>query len=252
MGGDAPGSVAGLLARIAARGIDTGRPRRPGEVVFNVSDLVDCPAQAIARELGVEADPVLDVYGRYIMELGAVFHSALQAELGLVNGYTSEVPVEEALTVDGVTVRVIGRADIVSRDAVVEVKVSAGLGKVKEDGPRLAAWLLQLLYYAKLLGKGRAYLLVFDRCQPRVAVAEVDPGKVAEAGERAARVIRSRAVAAARALLKGSPWDVAAPGPWCRYCPFRRRCPAIGAAPTASSLLGIAPGKGLTVTEYRP
>ena len=239
------------LARAAASAMQTGR-RVDGDIVVNVSDLVDCPAQAAAAELGVEPDAAATAYSRYIMELGRVFHAALQAELGLVHGATAEVPVGETLLHRGRRVVIKGRADIVDRDAVAEVKVSAGLGKVSEDGPRLAAWLLQLLYYAALLGKGRAYLLVFDRCQPRVAVAEVEPGRLRAAAERARAVVRARARMYADAVLSGRPWDAGIRGPWCRYCPFRRSCAAPpSSAPGAAELLGVAPGDGLRVRVLR-
>ncbi len=244
--------TAAELARLAAAELaDTGRVA-DGDIVVNVSDLVDCPAQAAAAMLGVRGDALATVYGRYIMELGRIFHAALQAELGLVHGATAEVPVEETITHRGRRIVVKGRADIVDRDAVAEVKVSAGLGKVKEDGPRLAAWLLQLLYYAHLLRKTRAFLLVFDRCQPRLVVAEVEPSRLPAAAARAHAVVVARARLLADSVLSGDPWAAAVRGPWCRYCPYRRLCGApVAAAPTASQLLGVAPGDGLRVKELK-
>ena len=240
------------LARAAAGLLeDTGR-LVDGDLVLSVSDLVDCPAQAAAAALGIRGDALATVYARYIMELGRIFHGALQAELGLVHGATAEVPVGESFTHRGLRVTIKGRADIVDRDAVAEVKVSAGLGKAREDGPRLAAWLLQLLYYAYMLHKTRAFLLVFDRCQPRAVVVEVEPARLPGAAERAHTVIVERARMVADAVLAGEPWLAGIRGPWCRYCPFRRLCAApLGGAPSASQLLGLAPGDGLKVRELR-
>ena len=210
---------------------ETGR-ETDGAYVFNVTELVECPKKAymyrVVPEDQWKVNIVDRIYSSYYTRLGSLIHDVLQA---LIAG-RSEVGVADEWEYKGAKITVKGRADIVLRDAVIEIK-STRVENVKKHGIWLPH-LLQLAWYMKMLGKGKGFLLYFDRAEPRILVVYVTPdsyrGPVAfhEFLNIVQQDIRKRAEQIVDWLRDATPPEniVGVRAAWCRWCPFRKMCGA--------------------------
>ncbi len=208
---------------------ETGRETN-GAYVFNITELVECPKKAYMYRVVPEDQWKLNIvdriYSSYYTRLGSLIHDVLQA---MIAG-RSEVGVADEWEYGGTTITVKGRADIVLRDAVIEIK-STRVQSVKKYGIRLAH-LIQLAWYMKMLDKTKGFLLYVDRAEPRLLVVYVTPdsyrGPIAfhEFLNLVRQDIRKRAEQIVDWLRENKEPDeiVGVRATWCKWCPFRKLC----------------------------
>ena len=201
-----------------------------GEYVFNVTELVTCPKMTyLYRTTPIDEEQLgfYSVYAAYAAKLGGIFHTALQT---LING-KSEVPVEETFMHPSgcCSITIKGRADIVYRNSVIEIKTfngSNGYNMFKVNH------LMQLVYYMKMLGKGKGFLVYANRCKPEMIVIEVSkdsyhgPISFNDLVEKIVNMIRANAVMIVDWLREDKPAEeiTGYRGEWCNYCPFKKMC----------------------------
>lgn len=182
-------------------------PERPRDTSrFYVTELLYCPLRSYLDRVDPSPPPLESAI---LMEIGRHIHE-LVARAAIDAGFQAEVPVEHSCG----TATITGRADIVAPDAVVEVKTVAETPSRPHDEHALQAW-----FYAEVLGKRLAQILYISRLGGDAVAYPAEPP-----AEGAAATLCRRALLLKTALESGQePGCI--PGPWCRTCPYRQRCP---------------------------
>jgi len=104
-------------------------------------------------------------------------------------------------------VNIVGRADIVTHDSVIEVKVS------RDPRPR-EEHVRQGCYYKKILGKEKLYIAIVHVPTNNIVAYRID-NCYDDMEERAQRLFESLV------LNKRPPQEL---GQWCQYCAFYNQC----------------------------
>ena len=220
-----------LLGEAAREISNNGGRITEGDYIFDVTSLVTCPKQTylmMIEQIDEERVIPLKVYAAYAAKLGSIYHSVLQA----IIGGKSEVPVEEKFIHPSgcCTITIKGRADIVVRDSVVEIKTTSR-DIMNGFGPNVSH-VMQLVYYMKLLGKSKGFLLYANRAKPQLALIEVSeesyhgPLSFKDFVEKVVETIHKNAISIVDWLRSDKrPEEIPGyKGSWCRYCPFRGQC----------------------------
>jgi len=204
---------------------ESGRTVPDGYWDVSVTDVLHCPLRVWFQKRGEKVDPRYMILQDYILTLGRVAHNVLEAVLGGEH----EVPVVHKFEREGVKIAVKGRADVVLRDAVIEIKTYA-YSLPKSMFPKYA---MQAIFYAAKLNKGKAMLLMFNRATAEVHVAYLHLFKgvrtldkaierFEELKRKTVEIIEDRAYRLYKVLHGERPSPE--PGPWCKYCPYRNNC----------------------------
>jgi len=139
--------------------------------------------------------------------IGSRVHTVIQ-EVLRSEGWDVEVGV----SIDLGGWRLVGRADAVKDDVVLEFKTVNGVLEEPYESHRL-----QLQAYLTILHAREGYLVYIDRASGKVKVFKVRPSKTA------LREVIERARKLKEALEEGQP-PPPTRGPWCNTCPHKWHC----------------------------
>ena len=180
--------------------------------IIHVTEALMCPRLAYLQRVERASQPRIGDGTGARMALGTAVHEILEEQLRR-RGWLTEVPV--LYDADGV--KLIGFVDAFDprTRTLVEIKT------VGASVPSKPYWKhkVQAAFYAGVLGARRAYIVYISRMDGSVDVHPVDLDY-----EDVREYIVERARRLARFLERGEE-PPAEPGPWCRSCPFRDRCP---------------------------
>ncbi|NPA98861.1 MAG: CRISPR-associated protein Cas4 [Crenarchaeota archaeon] len=170
-----------------------------------VTELVGCPLKHYLRKRYPSLSLQLNFNEKIL--LGKIVHEGIEAILSRIEYMVDDIQVEVPVTreVNGVTL--VGRADIVTSDAVVELKTTRSTKELPHENHKL-----QAAIYAKLFDKPRAILVyIVLNNETKILEYEIEPID----DEMLKQLIKE--------LKEGKP---APRYPWeCNYCIFRQFCP---------------------------
>jgi CRISPR/Cas system-associated exonuclease Cas4 (RecB family) len=186
-------------------------PRKPKELW--VSEIVFCPRQAYLSYVLNPSLPMKDA-----LLAGIFLHRLIQKKLES-DGYGVEVYVEKQLRNDGW--KLVGRADVVGDDHIVEIKAVSSLDKDVND-----YWIEQANFYAHVLEKPKFKILMVEKPTGRYAEYEydVDEGLAEKTVDKAKMVVDF-----IEKKMLPPPCDRG----WCRkgYCAFAFICNGLSSEP---------------------
>lgn len=203
------------IRRLVLEALDAARLEHSKAIydgIIHVTEALMCPRLAYLQRVEKASQPRVGDGTGARMALGTAVHEILEEQLRR-RGWLTEVPI--LYNADGV--RLIGFVDAFDprTGTLLEIKT------VGASVPSKPYWKhkVQAAFYAGVLGARRAYIVYISRMDGSVDVhpVDLDYGDVRE-------YIIKRAKRLAWYLRRGEE-PPAEPGPWCRSCPFRDRCP---------------------------